>query len=213
VSLPSIRASFPKGLYVVLDPQVSKGRSLVEILMEAAGAGARLFQYRDKLSPGGHIYRLALQLRRAAEQAGALFLVNDRCDVALAVDADGVHLGQGDLPVALARRLLGHGKIIGVSTHRPAEVREATVTGADYLGVGPIFQTGTKPDHEPVVGIEGLRQIQSLTPLPVFAIGGITLECLPAVRGAGADGVAVISAIVGSSDVAGTVRAFLRGLA
>lgn len=194
---------------MILDAQALQGRSLVDALQDAASAGARLFQYRDKTSPAVEMYRQALQLRRAAADAGALLLVNDRCDLALAVDADGVHLGQEDLPPSLARRVLGAGKIIGVSTHGAVQVREATEGGADYLGFGPIFPTTTKPRHEQVVGIEGLRRVRPLTRLPIFAIGGLTVDTVEAAIGAGADGVAVVSAIVGSPDIAEAVRAFM----
>jgi thiamine-phosphate pyrophosphorylase len=201
------------GLYLILDPAASRGRPLLEVLTEAAGAGVRLFQYRDKSSPVRDVYRQALRLRQAAADAGALFLINDRCDLALAVDADGVHLGQEDLPLKLARRLLGPGKIIGISTHRAADVREAAEGGADYIGFGPIYPTHTKPDHEPVVGLDGLRQIRSLTRLPIFAIGGITADRIEAALEAGSDGVAIISAILGASDISGAVRACLAPLA
>lgn len=186
------------------------GRSLVEALRTAVAGGARLFQYRDKAASGLEAYRRATQLRQAASDLGAIFLVNDRCDVALAVDADGVHLGQDDLPLSLARSLLGPEKIIGISTHRPGQVKEATTGGADYIGFGPIFGTATKPDHEPVVGVEGLRHIRPLTPLPIFAIGGITLDSVEAVIKAGANGVAIISAICRAPDIAESVRAFIR---
>lgn len=197
---------------MILDAQASRGRSLVEALTQAASGGARLFQYRDKTSSTLEIYRQAVRLRRAAADAGAIFLVNDRCDVALAVDADGVHLGQQDLPLSHARAMMGSAKIIGVSTHGAAQVKEATEGGADYLGFGPIFPTSTKPHHEPVVGIEGLRQIRPLTRLPVFAIGGLTLGTVEAVVGAGANGVAVVSAIFDSADIAAAVRAFMARL-
>jgi thiamine-phosphate pyrophosphorylase len=177
----------------------------------AIAGGARLFQYRDKLSSGGEAYDRALLLRRLAKEAGAIFLVNDRCDLALAVDADGVHLGQDDLPLELARAIMGEGKLIGISTHRLDQVLAARA-GADYLAFGPIFATGTKPDHEPVVGVEGLRAIRPHTSLPVFAIGGITLDLVAPVLQAGANGVAVISALAGSTDVAGTARAFIERL-
>jgi thiamine-phosphate pyrophosphorylase len=199
-----------QGLHVILDPSVLKGRSVVDALKEAGAGGARLFQYRDKTATGREAYRHATQLRRAAADIGALFLVNDRCDLALAVEADGVHLGQDDLPLALARSIMGPGKLIGVSTHTPAQVIEATSQGADYLGFGPIFATGTKPDHEPVVGIDGLAAIRRLTPLPVFAIGGVTLSTIEAVTKAGANGVALISAICMSPDITGTVREFMK---
>jgi thiamine-phosphate pyrophosphorylase len=180
---------------------------VIEVLTLAASAGARLFQYRNKTASMKDAYREALPLRRAAAEAGALFIVNDRCDLALAVDADGVHLGQDDLPLADARAIMGR-KLIGISTHRPEQVKEASEGGADYLGFGPIYPTGTKVDHEPVVGIDGLRQVRPLTRLPVFAIGGITTDTAAAVFQAGADGIAVISAILNAADIPATVRAF-----
>lgn len=201
--------SLLRGLYVILDFEALAGRSPVEALKQAAEGGARLFQYRDKASSGGEIYRRAVQLREASADLGAILIINDRCDLALAVDADGVHLGQRDLPLADARRIMGSGKIIGVSTHRPEHVREAAAGGADYIGFGPIFSTGTKPDHEPVVGVEGLRQVRALTSLPVFAIGGIALSSLDGVLAAGADGVAVIAAVWKAPDVSTAVRAFI----
>lgn len=194
---------------MILDPAASPERALVDVLAQAAENGVRLFQYRDKTSPMREAYRQATKLRRAAADARALLFVNDRCDLALAVDADGVHLGQDDLPLSHARSLLGPAKIIGVSTHRASQVEEATRGGADYLGFGPIFPTRTKPHHEPVVGIEGLRQIRPLTQLPVFAIGGITIDSLDAVIEAGADGVAVISAILNVPRIQDAARAFM----
>jgi len=198
-----------KGLYVILDPHAANGRPLVDILTAAADGGAKLFQYRDKTASMLDAYRQALQLRQAAAKAGALFIVNDRCDLALAVDADGVHLGQIDLPIDKARMILGQGKLIGLSTHNLDQVKAAADSGADYLGFGPIFATGTKPDHDPVVGIDGLRQAKRLTTLPMFAIGGITLETAAHIRAAGADGLAVISSIAQATDVAKTAAAFV----
>lgn len=200
------------GLYIILDPQASRDRPLADLLTQAASAGARLFQYRDKHASAAAAYRRALPLRQAAADAGALLIVNDRCDLALAIEADGVHLGQEDLPLAYARTIMGPDKIIGVSTHNPAQIQEADRGGADYAGFGPIFTTDTKPDHEPVVGLDGLRAIRPLVQLPVFAIGGITVEKVAGLVEAGADGVAVISAIAGAADVAETVRAFLARL-
>lgn len=201
-----------KGLYVILDPLASGRKPLGDLLREAAAAGARLFQYRNKTDSALTAYRQALSLRQAAADVQALFIVNDRCDLALAVEADGVHLGQDDLPLPLARTLMGPDKLIGLSTHRASEVQSATAEGADYLGFGPIFSTASKRDHEPVVGLEGLRLIRTVTRLPIFAIGGITLENVSSVVQAGADGVAVISALARASDVAATVRAFKASL-
>jgi thiamine-phosphate pyrophosphorylase len=197
------------GLYIILDPSVDPARPLVEVLMAAAEAGASLFQYRNKSAAMKDAYAEALLLRQAAAKAGVLFIVNDRCDLALAVDADGVHLGQDDLPVDLARKVMGPDKLIGISTHNPDQVREATTGKPDYLGFGPIFKPGSKQDHDPVVGLEGLRAMRGLTSLPVFAIGGIHIEQAGKVIQAGANGVAVISAILKATDVGHAVNAFL----
>lgn len=197
------------GLYIILDPSVRPGRSLDDILKEAAGAGATLFQYRNKSASMQEAYAEALVLRRVAAEMGVTFIVNDRCDLALAVDADGVHLGQGDLPYDDARRIMGAGKLVGLSTHNPSQVKEADRLKPDYIGFGPIFKPGSKQDHDPVVGVQGLRQIRSLTSLPVFAIGGITVENVVDVMRAGADGVAVISAIVAAPNVRQAVTDFV----
>jgi thiamine-phosphate pyrophosphorylase len=153
-------------------------------------------------------YEEALPLRRAAAEGGALFIVNDRCDLAMALEADGVHLGQGDLPLKEARAIMGPHRVIGLSTHRPQEIQEIAQGGASYLAFGPVFQTKSKSDHAPVVGVDGLRTVRGLTRLPLFAIGGITAENAGVVLSAGADGVAVISAILDAPDVAAAVKAF-----
>ena len=197
------------GLYVILDPSVCPARPLVEVLTAAAEAGASLFQYRNKTASMKDAYVEALALRQAAAKAGVLFIVNDRCDLALAVDADGVHLGQGDLPLDLARKVMGPDKLIGISTHNPDQVREATAGKPDYLGFGPIFKPGSKQDHDPVVGLEGLRAMRRLTSLPVFAIGGIQIDQAGEVMRAGSNGVAVISAILKAPDISHAVKAFL----
>jgi thiamine-phosphate pyrophosphorylase len=154
-------------------------------------------------------YAEALPLRKAAQELGVLFIVNDRCDLALAVDADGVHLGQGDLPLDLARKVMGPDKLIGISTHSREQVVAATAGGPNYLGFGPIFMPGSKLDHDPVVGLQGLRAIRPLTALPIFAIGGITADRTDEVIRAGADGVAVISAILKAPDISQAVTDFV----
>ena len=151
-------------------------------------------------------YAEALAVRKVALDVGVTFIVNDRCDLALAVDADGVHLGQGDLPFAYARKVMGTDKLIGLSTHNRHQVREAARLKPDYIGFGPIFKPVSKQDHDPVVGLEGLRQVRSLTSLPVFAIGGIQLDQVEAVMRAGADGIAVISAVLKAPDVTRAVQ-------
>lgn len=200
------------GLYLILDPSVCPDRSLVDVMKISASAGARLFQYRNKTASMKTAYAEALVLRKAAQELGVLFIVNDRCDLALAVDADGVHLGQGDLPLDLARKVMGPDKLIGISTHHAEQVRVATAGGPDYLGFGPIFKPASKLDHDPVVGMAGLKAIRSLTSLPIFAIGGISLDHVSEVIGAGANGVAVISAILKVPDIRQTVSDFVAQL-
>ena len=196
------------GLYIILDSQGRRRLTLLETLHEATTAGARLFQYRNKTGPMLQAYEEARPLREAAKEAGALFIVNDRCDLALALEADGVHLGQEDLPLSDARAIMGPHRLIGLSTHRPEQVRDIQQGRPDYVAYGPIFPTASKPGHDPVVGVEGLRAIRSLTQLPLFAIGGITAQNAGSVLAVGADGVAVISAVLDAADVAAAVRAF-----
>lgn len=188
------------GLYLILDERWSSRCSLPDVLREAGQAGVKLVQYRNKTESMKKAYEMAILLRAISKDWAMVFVVNDRCDLAMAVQADGVHLGQTDLPIYLARRVVGHDMLIGASTHSPAQVQMATEEGADYLGFGPIFSTRTKADHEPVVGIQGLQEIRGLTPLPVFAIGGITTDSLEALRQAGANGVAVASGILDAVD-------------
>jgi thiamine-phosphate pyrophosphorylase len=205
-------ASVLAGLYIILDPSVCTDRPLVDVLKLSATAGAKIFQYRNKTASMKAAYTEALPLRKVAQELGVLFIVNDRCDLALAVDADGVHLGQGDLPIHLARKVMGPDKLIGISTHNREQVIAATAGQPDYLGFGPIFTPGSKLDHDPVVGIVGLKAIRQLTPLPIFAIGGITLNNAEDVIQAGANGIAVISAVLKASDVAQAVNDFVLRL-
>ena len=204
-----IRSHLLSGLYIILDPSICPKRPLIEVLTAAADAGASLFQYRNKTASMKDAYVEALALRQTAANAGVRFIVNDRCDLAMAVDADGVHLGQEDLPLGLARKIMGADKLIGISTHSAEQVQEATAGKPDYLGFGPIFKPGSKQDHDPVVGLEGLRAMRSLTSIPVFAIGGIQLDRVGATISAGANGVAVISAILTATDIRYAVREFL----
>ncbi len=197
------------GLYVILDPSVRPDRPLRDVLKAAARAGASLFQYRNKAASMKDAYAEALALRKLAAELGVMFIVNDRCDLALAVEADGVHLGQTDLPYAYARRIMGPNRLIGVSTHNAEQVKEADRLKPDYIGFGPIFKPASKQDHDPMVGIEGLTQIRSLTTLPVFAIGGIQSEQVGDVMRAGANGIAVISAVLSASDVSRAVQDLL----
>lgn len=197
------------GLYIILDPSVCTDRPLVDVLKLSATAGAKIVQYRNKTASMKVAYEEALQLRKVAQELGALFIINDRCDLALAVDADGVHLGQGDVLLHLARKIMGPDKLIGISTHNREQVIAATAGQPDYLGFGPIFTPGSKLDYDPVVGLQGLRIIRPLTALPIFAIGGITADRTEDVIRAGADGVAVISAILKAPDISQAVIDFV----
>ena len=197
---PSDLGSLLNGLYLILDEQWSSCCSLPKVLDEAGQAGVKLVQYRNKTGSMRDAYAAASNLRLHSKKLGMMFVVNDRCDLAMAVEADGVHLGQDDLPIALARNLVGHSMVIGVSTHNAEQVTQATQDGADYLGFGPIFPTETKSNHDPVVGIAGLKHIRGLTSLPIFAIGGIAADVVTELRQAGANGVAVASGILNSQD-------------
>jgi thiamine-phosphate pyrophosphorylase len=198
-------------LYVILDRAAARGRDLEAILDGALGAGCRMIQLREKAWPSGRLLPLCERLRARCRQAGATFIVNDRVDLALAVAADGVHLGQGDLPPRVARPLLKPGMILGRSTHSLAQAREARDDGAGYIAVGSMFPTTTKPDFQ-LVGPELVRTIRVETTLPLIGIGGVTPENVAAVIRAGADGVAVISAVCGAVDPAAATRRLLEAI-
>jgi thiamine-phosphate pyrophosphorylase len=198
-------------LYVITDEKVSRGRSHLQVAEAAIRGGADVLQLRDKEAGSGRLYRVALQLRKLTRDAMVPFIVNDRLDIALAADADGVHVGQADLPASVVRRILGPGKIIGVSVDTVEEAVLAEKDGADYLGVGPVFEArGTKPDTGEPLGIECIARIRRHCRLPIVAIGGINAENARKVREAGADAAAVISAIVGADDIAQAARRLKR---
>ncbi|MGB9775040.1 MAG: thiamine phosphate synthase [Anaerolineae bacterium] len=193
-------------LYVITDAKLSRGRSHQEIIRAAVAGGATVVQYREKEGTTRRMMEEARALRDLARQAGVPFIVNDRVDIALAVDADGVHVGQDDMPAPLARKLMGPGKIVGVSVDNVEQAIQAERDGADYVGAGPIFATPTKPDAAPPIGLDGLAEICRRISIPVVAIGGINEENAAAVIEAGADGVAVVSAVVAAEDVEAAAR-------
>jgi thiamine-phosphate pyrophosphorylase len=174
------------------------------------GAGVKWIQYREKSKPRREIYNEAKLLRKLTNEFGAVLIVNDYTDIALAVNADGVHLGQEDLPLKEARKILGKGKIIGASTHNIEEAIAAEAGGADYIGFGPIFPTVTKDAGEPR-GINMLREVKSRVSIPVVAIGGINIENLKSVMDTGTDAVAVASAIL-SGNISENIKNFLKAL-
>jgi thiamine-phosphate pyrophosphorylase len=192
-------------LYAIVDP-LDTGRSPEELARAMLRGGARILQLRLKAASSRDLLAAACALRDLTRDAGALLIVNDRADIARAADADGVHLGQDDLPPAAARAILGSGSIVGVSTHDVAQARAAAAAGADYLGVGPVFTTSTKPDALAARGIALVRAVREAVTVPLVAIGGITPDAAVGVRAAGADAVAMIGALVRAGDVEGAVR-------
>jgi thiamine-phosphate pyrophosphorylase len=203
---------FPGGLYLILDPAAAGNRSLDEIVTDALNSGVRVFQLRVKTPHTGEFYNQAFRLTPLIHAAGGRIFVNDRCDVALAVGADGVHLGQEDLPLGEARALLGPGMLIGISTHNLAQALEAEALGANYIGFGPIFPTRSKAHPDLVVGIEGLREVRSRVRLPIVAIGGITAANISAVVHAGSEAPAVLSAVLQAADPARALAELMTAL-
>ena len=187
-------------VYLITDRRIAGDRSLLEVVRAAIRGGATVVQLREKEATTREMIELGEALHRITRQAGIPLIVNDRLDVALAIEAEGVHVGHDDMPPALARRLIGPDRILGVSPETLEEARQAERDGADYLGVGDVYGTPTKADAGPPIGVEGLAQVVRAVSIPVVAIGGITPENAGAVIEAGAAGVAVISAIVGAPD-------------
>ena len=185
-------------LYFVTDRKQTADRPLVDVVHAALDGGVRAVQLREKDLEAGELYRLAMQMRKVTERYDARLLINDRLDVALAVDADGVHLGQTSFSVVIARRLLGPGKLIGVSTHSSVEITAAT--GADFIVFGPVYFTPSKAAYGEPQGLDRLREAVTQSSVPVFAIGGINIERIPHVLTAGAYGVAMVSAISAAAD-------------
>jgi thiamine-phosphate pyrophosphorylase len=202
----------PSPLYAILDRSVARGRDLPALLDAVLAGGCRLVQLREKTMPLGDLLPLARSLARRCREAGALLIINDRADLALAAGADGLHVGQDDLPARQARALLPPSMILGVSTHDPEQARRAVADGADYVAVGSIFPTTTKAGFQ-LVGPELIRRVRPEVPVPLVGIGGITAENASAVLGAGADAVAVISALCAASDPEAATRAFLARIA
>ncbi|GFR37542.1 hypothetical protein PRECH8_08380 [Insulibacter thermoxylanivorax] len=195
-------------LYAITGEEYHPGRSMLEVMEEAIKGGADIVQLRDKKGTKREILEKAYALRELTARYNVTFIVNDHIDIALACEADGVHLGQDDLPLSEARKLMGK-RIIGISTHRIEEARAAEAEGADYIGVGPIFPTKTKEHAKPVT-TEYIKQVEREIKIPYVAIGGIKLHNVDDVLAAGARRICAVSEIVGSPDPAETCRAFIR---
>ncbi|MFA4825430.1 MAG: thiamine phosphate synthase [Methanoregula sp.] len=193
-------------LYVITDENIGLGRTHAEIAERAVAGGADVIQLRDKSCSSSELLRTGRTLRGIARRTSTLFIVNDRLDVAIACGADGVHLGQGDMRTDVARQIAPPGFIIGVSVSTAGEAIKAVLQGADYVALSPTFSTGSKQDAGPGHGLGMLRDIRRQVSVPVIAIGGITRENVGEVIVAGADGVAVISAVVGAADITAAAR-------
>lgn len=196
-------------IYLVTDDGCLQGRALLDCVREALEGGVTLVQYRAKTASSAEMYAEALQLKALCDSFNVPLIINDRLDIAMAVGAAGVHLGQDDLPCAAARRILGEDYLIGVSAHNPAEAKAALQSGADYLGCGAVFGTATKADVKKL-GTEGLTAICREKGLPVVGIGGVTADNYREVRVAGADGAAIVSGILAQPDIRTTVRAIAK---
>ncbi len=196
-------------IYLVTDDGCLQGRALIDCVREALEGGVTLVQYRAKTASSAEMYAEALQLKALCDSFNVPLIINDRLDIAMAVGAAGVHLGQDDLPCAAARRILGEDYIIGVSAHNPAEARAALQSGADYLGCGAVFGTATKADVKNL-GTDGLAAICREKGLPIVGIGGVTADNYREVRAAGADGAAIVSGILAQPDIRATVEAIAR---
>ncbi len=193
-----VRVNFT--LYLITDRNQVPGGRIVETVECALKGGVRCVQLREKDLGGRGLFELAMELRKLTASYGARLVVNDRVDIAMAVEGDGVHLGQGSIGPGDARRLLGCNKLIGVSTHSLEEARRARDEGADFVTLGPVFHTPSKARYGRPIGIETVREVKAGVDIPVFALGGIDKEKVREIMDAGADGVALISAIMASPD-------------
>jgi thiamine-phosphate pyrophosphorylase len=193
-------------LYLVTDRALGRGRPLLDLVRQAVAGGVTVVQLREKQASTSRFVTLAEELQELLVPMGVPLVINDRVDVALAAAAAGVHLGQADMEVTTARRLLGKGRLLGVSVSTVEEARRAEAGGADYLGVSPIYATPTKTDAPSAVGLPGLAAIRAATRLPLVAIGGLHADNLSPVIESGADGIAVVSAIMAADDPGAAAR-------
>ncbi|HHT02198.1 MAG TPA: thiamine phosphate synthase [Firmicutes bacterium] len=197
-------------VYLITGQELSRGRTTPQVVEAALRAGVRVVQLREKDMSTRELLTLGQTVRALTRRFGAELIVNDRVDVALAIGADGVHVGQADMPLPYVRRCLPAHMYVGVSVSNGEQVGVAEQAGADYLGVGPIFPTGSKSDTDPVLGLDGLRAIRAQTSLPIVAVGGITIINAQDVIQAGADCVSVISALTAADDIIAAAEALLH---
>lgn len=194
-------------LYLATDRGLAAGRDLCDLVAEAIAAGVTLVQLRDKQADGQHLYEAACRLHAVTRRLGVPLIINDRVDVMLAAEAEGVHVGATDLPLAQVRAL-APGRLVGYSVTGPADLEVARRGGADYVGIGPVFTTSTKADASAAMGLAGLRRLAADAGIPSVAIGGITPANCASALAAGADGICVVSAILGQDDITAAVQRF-----
>lgn len=191
---------FDLSLYLVLDPDLCRSHSMVETAQAAVAGGATMVQLRDKTTGTQGLIAVGHALKTALAGTGAALIVNDDVEAALAIGADGLHVGQGDMPAREARARLGRESIIGLSVESEKAAKGIDSSVVDYVGIGPVFATATKPDHKTPIGVEGLATLASISPVPTVAIGGLKAGHVPSVLDSGVDGLAVVSAICGQPD-------------
>ena len=195
-------------LYLCTDRDLMSSATIEESVEQAIKGGVTVVQLREKDCSSKDFYELALRVKKITDEHNIPLIINDRVDIALAVDAAGVHIGQSDLPASVVRKIIGEDKIVGVSAAKLAEAKQAEADGADYLGVGAMYATNTKTDARPVT-LEELKEIKNSVHIPIVAIGGINMNTIPEIKTCGIDGTAVISAIVAQEDVTQAARDIL----
>ncbi|MDO9534424.1 MAG: thiamine phosphate synthase [Bacillota bacterium] len=208
----SLLKPFDLSVYVITDTRLSRGRTNQEVILKAIAGGATCIQLREKDLSTREYFHMALALRELTLQHGVTFIINDRLDVALAVEADGVHLGEDDLPAAAARPIMPPEMILGVTARNVQQALQFQEAGASYLGVGSVFSTETKGNTGKPIGLQGLADIARRVKIPIVGIGGITAQRAGEVITAGASGVAVVSAVVSAPDLTGATREFAHAV-
>jgi thiamine-phosphate pyrophosphorylase len=205
--------AFDLSLYLVLDPDLCRDHSMVETTMAAIRGGATIVQLRDKTGGTDNMIRVGRELMAAMDGSNVPLIVNDDVEAAVAINAHGLHVGQDDMPAGQARQLIGPDKILGLSVETEAAARRIDPAIVDYVGLGPVFATPTKPDHKPAIGFNGLARLVDLCPVPSVAIGGLKIDHVGAVFQSGADGLAVVSAICGQADPQQATAGLARAIA
>lgn len=194
-------------LYLIIDKKASRRRSIFDVVSKVMGLGVDIIQFRDRESKKDDVLRNAFLIRNLLFNSQKLFIINDFLDVAKIVDSDGLHLGQDDTPIEIARSVLGKDKIIGVSCHNLKQALNAQQRGADYIGIGPVFATPTKPEYEPI-GLDLIKALKDRIKIPFFAIGDINLNNIGRILSAGAKRVAICRAILQAKDISSAIKDF-----